>query len=167
VAACNFISPSATTKLGIDLADIALLNPSSVDKSGIKPTPIAAASVIGLCLGILITVNVNSSLLMRFCRFIRLTKRFSDPDVWSFLLNSNDTDNWVIVRHKDRGHIYQGYVRSFSGGDRDRELILTLVQVYSLDTDEKVGEIPILYLAFKKDDLVLEFSAKPNPGDNS
>jgi hypothetical protein len=93
---------------------------------------------------------------MRLCRLVGLTKRFSDPDVWSFLLNSNDTDNWVTIRHKDRGHIYQGYVRSFSGGDKDREMVLTLVQVYSLDTAEKVGEIPILYLAFKKEDVVLE-----------
>jgi hypothetical protein len=77
LAACNYMSPSATAKLGIDLADIALLNPSSVDKSGIKPTPIAAASVIGLCLGVLITVNVNASLLERFCRLIRLNALLS------------------------------------------------------------------------------------------
>jgi hypothetical protein len=58
-------------------------------------------------------------------------------------------------------------VRSFSGGDGDRELILELVQVYSLDTAEKVGEIPILYLAFKKDDVVLEFGARPGSGGAS
>ena len=64
-------------------------------------------------------------------------------------------------------HIYQGYIRSFSAGGQDRELVLELVQVYDLDTAEKVGEIPILYLAFKKDDLVLEFRPRPNSGDNS
>lgn len=161
VAMCSYAWPIATAKLGIKLADIALLNPGSIDKTGIDPIPIAAASVAGVIQGILITININFSLLMRLCRRIGLTKRFGDPDVWSFLLNSDDTDNWVTIRHKERGHIYQGYVRSFSGGDSDRELILTLVQVYSLDTAEKVGEIPILYLAFKKDDLVLEFGAKP------
>ena len=155
--------PAIANHLGIKIDSIALLNPSAIEKSGIDPLPIAEASVVGVLLGILITININHSLLMRFCRLVGLTKRFSDPDVWSFLLNSKDTDNWVTIRHKDRGHIYQGYVRSFSGGDRDRELILTLVQVYSLDTAEKVGEVPILYLAFKKDDLVLEFGAKPEP----
>jgi hypothetical protein len=34
--------------------------------------------------------------------------------------------------------------------------------VFSLGTAEKVGEIPILYLSFKKDDLVLEFGLKPS-----
>jgi hypothetical protein len=163
LAVCNYAWPALMARLGIRLESIALLNPGSIEKSGVDPIPIAAASAAGVLQGILVAVNINSSLLMRLCRFIGLTKRFSDPDVWSFLLNSQDTDNWVTVRHKDRGHIYQGYVRSFSGGDRDRELILTLVQVYSLDTAEKVGEIPILYLAFKKDDLVLEFGAKPTP----
>ena len=167
LAVCNFAYPAGTAYLGIKLADITLLNPSSIQKSGINPIPIAAASVAGIVLGLLITLNVNFGLLMRSCRAIGITRRFSDPDVWSFLLSSNDTDNWVTIRHKDRGHIYQGYVRSFSGGDGDRELILELVQVYSLDTAEKVGEIPILYLAFKKDDVVLEFGARPGSGGAS
>lgn len=167
LAVCNYISPSATAYLGVRLDDIALLNPSSIEKSGIKPIPIAGASVVGILMGVLVTLNINFGILMRLCRFLGITRRFSDPDVWSFLLSSNDTDNWVTIRHKDRGHIYQGYVRSFSGGDNDRELILELVQVYSLDTAEKVGEIPILYLAFKKDDLVLEFGTKPGTDDNS
>jgi hypothetical protein len=163
----SYVSPAIAAHLGVRFDNIALLNPFAIEKSGIDPLPIAAASLVGILQGVLITINLNHSLLMRFCRFIRLTKRISDPDVWSFLLNSNDTDNWVTIRHKDRGHIYQGYVRSFSGGDKDRELILTLVQVYNLDTAEKVGEVPILYLAFKKDDLVLEFGAKPAPEPDS
>lgn len=167
LAVCHYVTPTGTAYLGIRLDNIALLNPSSIEKAGIDPVPIAAASVVGVIQGVLITLNTNFSLLMRFCRLTRITNRFSDPDVWSFLLNSNDTDNWVTVRHKDRGHIYQGYISSFSGGDKDREIILTLVQVYSLDTAEKVGEIPILYLSFKKDDLVLEFGVKPNDDGNS
>jgi hypothetical protein len=159
----NYVFPQAAAHFGVRLDNMALLNPSAIEKSGIDPLPIAAASLIGVLQGILITININHSVLMRLCRLVRLTKRFSDPDVWSFLLNSNDTDNWVTIRHKDRGHIYQGYIRSFSGGDKDRELILTLVQVYNLETAEKVGEVPILYLAFKKDDLVLEFGEKPTP----
>jgi hypothetical protein len=157
----SYSSPAIAAHLGVRFDNIALLNPFAIEKSGIDPLPIAAASVVGVLQGILITINLNHSLLMRLCRFVRMTKRLSDPDIWSLILNSNDTDNWVTVRHKERGHIYQGYIRSFSGGDRDRELILNLVQVYNLETAEKVGEIPILYLAFKKDDLVLEFGTKP------
>nr|WP_294511187.1 DUF6338 family protein [uncultured Rhodopila sp.] len=161
LAAVNALYPAMTGRLGVNLDDIALLNPSAIDKSGIKAAPIGVASVIGVILGLVVTLNSNHGLLIRLCRLIRITRRFSDPDVWSLLLTSYDTDNWVTVRHKERGHIYQGYVRSFSAGEKEREMVLELVQVFSLDTAEKVGEIPILYLAFKKDDLVLEFGANP------
>jgi hypothetical protein len=161
LALANVVAPASIVRLGLHLQDLALLNPSAIERSGIDPVPIALATVIGLLLGLLIALNINYSLLMRLCRAIGLTKRFSDPDVWSYLLNSDDTDKWVTIRHKERELIYQGYVRSFSGGDKDREIILGPVRVYSLDTAERVGEIPILYLAFKKDDVVLEFGANP------
>lgn len=154
------IFPCAAQFLGINVKNVALLNPSSIEKAGIDPLPIAWASAIGIIQGLIISVNINKSLLMRACRFCGITNRFSDPDAWSFLLNSDDTNNWVTLRHKERGHIYQGYVRSFSGGDKDRELIMTDVQVYDLDTAEHVGDIPILYLSFKKEDLLLEFGVK-------
>jgi hypothetical protein len=38
-------------------------------------------------------------------------------------LNSTDTDGYVTVRHK--GLIYQGYLKGFSSGGEDRELLLT------------------------------------------
>jgi hypothetical protein len=164
LALANVVAPASIDRLGLHLQDLALLNPSAIEKSGIDPIPIALATVVGLLLGLLIALNINYSLLMRLCRAIGLTKRFSDPDVWSYLLNSGDTDKWVTIRHKERELIYQGYVRSFSGGDKDREIILAPVGLYSLDTAERVGEIPILYLAFKKDDVVLEFGANPKLG---
>jgi hypothetical protein len=167
LALANVIAPAGVARLGLHLQDMALLNPSAIEKSGIDPTPIAVASAIGVLLGLIIALNINYSVLMKLCRALRITKRFSDPDVWSFLLNGEDTDNWVTIRHKDRGHIYQGYVRSFSAGDKDREMILGPVGVYSLDTAEKVGDIPILYLAFKKDDVVLEFGAVPKATEKS
>ena len=77
-------------------------------------------------------------------------------------LNSTDTDNWVTIRHKDRGHIYQGYVQGFSSGDEKRELLLVKVRVYDLETAEPEGEIPFLYMSFKDEDVVLEFGEKPD-----
>jgi len=150
LAAAGSIFPASTGRLGVNLDELALLNPSAIEKSGIKPAPIGVASIIGVLLGVLATLNSNHGLLIRFCRLIRTTRRFSDPDVRSLLLSSYDTGNWVTVRNKDRGYIYQGYVRSFSAGEKDREMVLELVQVFSLDMAEKVGDIPILYLASKR-----------------
>ena len=167
LALLDALLPSVAAWLGTGLDGFALLNPATVEKSGIKTAPIAAASMVGIVLGILITYNVNRGLLIRLCRAVGITTRFGDPDVWSWLLNSGDTDNWVTVRHKEREHIYQGYVSSFSGGDMERELVLTDVIVYDLSTAVEVGRIPVLYLAFKKNDLVLEFNEKSPAGGNA
>ena len=65
LALANRIAPATIGRLGLHLQDIALLNPSGIEKSGIDPLPIAAASVVGFLLGILITLNIYFSLLMR------------------------------------------------------------------------------------------------------
>jgi len=161
------MAPATADSLGLRLRDMALLHPASIEKSGIDPLPIAAASVAGCVLGLLITLNINYNLLMRAYQAARITHRFGDPDVWSFILNSNDTDQWVTIRHKERGHIYQGYVHQFSAGDRDREPILSEVRVFALETAEMLGETAFLYLAFKKDDVVLELGANRLPGTTS
>lgn len=154
--------PSVFHRLGIHIENIHLLSPADIERYPIDPVTVIAASVIGTFEGILIALNINYDVAIRLCRFARLTKRFGDANVWSFLFNSNDTDNWVTIRHKERGHIYQGYVQAFSSGDEKRELLLVLVRVYDLDTAAKVGDIPVLYMSFKDDDVVLEFGVKPS-----
>lgn len=161
LAMFNLMSPPMTARLGIRIADIPLLSPQKIESSGIDPVTIAAASLVGAMQGFFITVGINTSLFMGACRLLRITNRISDPNVWSFLMNSRDTDNWVTIRNQERKHIYQGYVRSFSSGDKGRELVLMLVEVFDIDSAEKVGDIPILYLSFERDNIVLEFGARP------
>jgi hypothetical protein len=156
------ILPSYFLRLGIDISNVHIFNPGEIEKSPVDLVTIIAATVVGIIEGILITININYDLSVRFCHLIRLTKRFGDADVWSLLLNSKDTDNWVTIRHKERGHIYQGYVQGFSGGDEKRELLLVEVRVFDLETAEPAGTIPVLYMSFKDEDVVLEFGTKPD-----
>jgi hypothetical protein len=74
LALANVVAPASIVRLGLHLQDLALLNPSAIEKSGIDPIPIAMATAIGLLLGLLIALNINYSLLMRLCRAIGLTK---------------------------------------------------------------------------------------------
>jgi hypothetical protein len=143
LAVASASNPGMTGRLGVTLDDIALLNPLAIETSAIKPAPIGIAGVIGILPGLMVALNGNHGLLIRFCRLIRITGRFSDADVWGLLRSSYDTDSWVTAGHKDR------------------EMVLELVQVFSLDTAGKVGEIPILYPAFRRNDLVLEFGVNP------
>lgn len=153
--------PKAAAELHVNAGDIPLLNPSHIGKSVLDPLTITAASVVAVVLGLMIAVNVNLSLLMRLCRRMRLTNRFSDPDVWSFVLNSKDIDNWAIIRLPSRGLIYQGYVRAFSAGDKERELVLTQVQVFDYTTAEQLGdEVPIMYISLEKENLLMELNPR-------
>ena len=76
--------------------------------------------------------------------------------------NSTATDNYVTIRHKEDGLIYQGYVSAFSSGGERRELLMINVRVFTADTVQHVGDIPFLYLTFKEDDITLELGAKPD-----
>jgi len=97
-----------------DISAIAILNPAEIERSKIDPKVIGFASLFSIVQGVVITVNLNRQLVLRFCRFVGLSERFGDEDVWTLLLNSTDTDGYVTVRRKDL--IYQGFVKGFSSG---------------------------------------------------
>ena len=145
-----------------DISTIAILNPAEIEKSKIDPKVVAFASLFGASEGIAITLNLNRQWILRACRRIGLSERFGDEDVWTLLLNSTDTDNYVTLRHKEQGLIYQGYVSGFSSGGEDRELLLINVTVFLDDeTVTEAGKIAVLYIAFGKNDVTLEFGPKP------
>jgi len=70
----------------------------------------------------------------------------------------------VTVRHQDSGKVYQGWVRAFSDGGDERELLLAGVTVYAQveKTDKlvEVDTIPVLYLGLGRKNVVLELTEK-------
>jgi len=72
---------------------------------------------------------------------------------------------WVTVRHHDNGKVYQGWVRAFSDGGDEREILLGDVTVYvaTEDTEElvEVDRVPVLYLGLDRKSIVLELPEKP------
>ena len=145
----------------LDTSTLAILNPSEIEKTKINPLVIAEASGIGVLQGLLITLNLRYQAVLKLLQRIGITGRFGDEDVWTLLLNSTATDNYVTVRHRDNGLIYQGYVSGFSSGGEGRELLIINVLVFNADTVERVGEIPFLYLSFKEDEITLELGRPP------
>jgi len=109
LALASYILPSIFPKVNIPL-----LEPAKIEGKPINPLIIGLATLISVIQAIMITVNINYDISLRFCRWIKLTRRFGDSSIWTFILNSYDTNNWVTVRSEKRGLIYQGYVRAFS-----------------------------------------------------
>ena len=126
-------------------------------ESVIKFKEIIIASGVAVVLGILSTINLNRSYGIRMARALRISNRFSDADVWSYTFNSASIDAWATIRENERGLVYDGYVDPFSQTGETRELLLSRVVVYDGETGEEVDRIPVLYKAFPKDAVTVEF----------
>ena len=71
----------------IHINSIKLLDPSKISDTPIDPIAIMAATVIGVLLGLLVTLNLEYNILMKICRKCRITRRFGDNDTWDLIQN--------------------------------------------------------------------------------
>ena len=145
----------------IHINSIKLLDPSKISDTPIDPIAIMAATVIGVLLGLLVTLNLEYNILMKTCRKCRVTRRFGDNDTWDLIQNSKDTNNWVTIRDEEHKRMYQGWVGAFSTGGEPRALVLERVIVYDAGTGQALGaEVPFLYMSFDDGALSIEFGKK-------
>lgn len=143
----------------LDVSVIPQIFSTTVIDSGsvINFKEIFIASSVAVVLGILSTINLNRSYGIRMARALRISNRFSDADVWSYTFNSASIDAWATIRDNERGLVYDGYVDAFSQTEETRELLLSRVVVYDGETGEEVDRIPVMYKAFPKDAVTVEF----------
>lgn len=154
-------------------AEIAVLNP----QSALNPRQIIFATLASIVLGCAVAKIQIHSLPHRLLRALRLTRRSNEVDIWEFALNSPDIDSWITVRHHENDKVYQGWVRAYSDGGDERELLLADVKVYvQANSDQpnpnndlvEVDTIPVLYLGLDKKNAILEMrgtSASPPPSN--
>lgn len=141
--------------------NIPLLEPAKIEGKPINPIIVGLATLIATIQAIIITVSINYDIALRLCRRMGITKRFGDSSIWTFILNSYDTNNWATIRSEERGLIYQGYVRAFSTVKDRKEILLVEVEVFDFNSAEKVADIPVMYISFAEDkDIILEFGVK-------
>jgi Family of unknown function (DUF6338) len=142
--------------IGDSSVALATLNP----EAGLGTGQITLATGVAIVLGCLIAKLQNHSIPHRILRRLCFTKRTNEVDIWELTLNSSNIDSWVTVRHHDNGKVYQGWVRGYSDGGDERELLLAEVIVYapSADTNElvEVDKVPVLYLGLDRKNVVLE-----------
>jgi hypothetical protein len=117
---------------------------------------------VAILIGVLVAKLQTHSIPHRILRRFSLTQRTNEVNIWQLTLNSPDIDNWVTVRHHDNNKIYQGWVRGYSDGGDERELLLVDVTVFaqSEGKDELVAvdKIPVLYLGLDRKNAVLELN---------
>jgi hypothetical protein len=146
--------------IGDSSLGLATLNP----EAGLDAGQIVFATGIAVIVGCLVANLQKHSIPHRLMGKLYLTSRINEVDIWGFTLNSPNIDTWVTVRHHDNGKVYQGWVRGFSDGGDERELLLSEVRVYVPvpDTNDlmEVDRIPVLYLGLDRKNAVLELMDK-------
>jgi hypothetical protein len=146
---------------------LAILNP----QNGLGAEQIAFATFIGIVLGFFVAYAQTHSLIHNIVYKLRLTLRTNEVDIWQFTLTSADIDSWVTVRHHENGKTYQGWIRAYSDGGDERELLLADVSVFAKPEDSNdlvlVDEIPVLYLGLDRKNAILELrSVSPQESGN-
>ena len=143
------------TSLGSSLG-LATLNPGS----GLSGSQIVFSTGIAVVVGTVVANFQTHSIPHRILRYLRLTQRTAEVDIWQLTLNSPNIDNWVTVRHHENGKVYQGWVQGYSDGGDERELLLTNVTVFALSEGNNelvaVDLIPVLYLGLDRKNAILE-----------
>jgi Family of unknown function (DUF6338) len=146
--------------IGDSSLGLATLNP----EAGLGTGQIVFATGVAVILGCVVANLQKHSIPHRLLGWLSLTNRINDVDIWGFTLNSPTLGTWVTVRHQENGKVYQGWVRAFSDGGDERELLLGDVTVYAPveDTDKlvEVDTIPVLYLGLDRKNIVLELTEK-------
>jgi hypothetical protein len=119
------------------------------------------ASLIGMALAAGASYLHTHKVVTGIGRFVGITNRFGDDDVWEYLFNSPQVE-WVFVRDHRRDLVYFGRVRAWSDPEQPRELLITDVHVFRNDNGEKIYEIPLMYVSRPAEDMTIEIP-RPSP----
>jgi len=95
----------------------------------------------------------------RLGRGLNVTKRFGDEDVWEFFHNMSGIEWWVFVRDHKLDVIYYGWVVAYSDSDKERELLLKNVDVFSAVAPGDAARLytcQVLYVCRDKSDISIE-----------
>ena len=139
-------------------SDFGLLEAISDDKSLPAWTAILLGSVSALVLAFVAAFIHNHRVVNRMGQRLGVSRRQADEDIWELFLSSME-GKWILVRDLENKLAYFGVVRMYSDSGRDREILMTSVDVLDSDTAAHQYTTPTLYICRDKDKLIVEVPA--------
>ncbi len=106
-------------------------------------------SMVDLCIG-------KHRLVPDFLKFLRLTDRYGNEDVWEYLLDTKIKWEWVDIRDLENKIMYSGCIHLFSETEKIRELYLLNVIVYDFEGNE-LYRVPQMYMSRPSETVIMEF----------
>jgi hypothetical protein len=119
---------------------------------------IIMVSSVAIPIGLAAAFVINHTWLHRSAQFLRVSRKFGDIDVWSYIMNSN-IEPWVVVRDREHDVMYDGWIAAFSDTTEKSELFLRDVKVFRNSTGDLLYETPARYLPRRRDSITVEFGA--------
>ena len=116
---------------------------------------IALSAPVAVLLAILVAVALNNNVLHGAAERLGISRRFGEPDVWGYFLNSPQT-LWVAVRDLATDTMYEGWVEAFSDTGASPEILLRQVSVSRNSTGTKLFDCERVYLARDRTSLIIE-----------
>jgi len=120
---------------------------------------ILKSSIISILVGFVSTGIDNYKLINKFGKYIHLTNKYGDENLFSYFLNAEDVDE-VYVRDITNKLTYHGFINSFSETDEIKELVLLDVVVYDYETSKELYSLDKIYLSKSKENLIIELPYK-------
>ncbi len=117
---------------------------------------ISLCSLLGVVLGFAAAFLNNSKAITRLGKFLGITKRYGDEDIWEFFHNSKNFPSWAYVKDHNLGLLYFAQIAAFSDSGKERELILENVDAYDIVSGEKRFSRDVVYLSRGRFDLTIE-----------
>ncbi|MBA7498108.1 hypothetical protein ES704_00843 [subsurface metagenome] len=130
----------------------ALINKESV----LDFNEIGYTTIISIFVGFIFSAFINYKVVNKIARKFKITKKYAEVNVWSYLMNSEKME-WVVIRDIKNDLMYEGWIEAFSDSTEKDEIFLRDVKVFKNSTSEELYDILGLYLPSKRVNLIVEF----------
>ena len=97
----------------------------------------------------------NYKVVNKIGKTLKLSNKYGDMSAYSLLLNASNVEE-VYFRDFANNLTYHGIIESFAETDTHKELILTAVKVYPLDSSELLYNLDKVYLCRNSDQCTIE-----------
>lgn len=129
------------------------------NKTPLNFKEILLASSLSIIIGFITSLLINRKFIFFIAHKLKISKKFGDVDLWSYVMNSN-IQPWVVIRDIEHDLMYEGYIKVFSDStdiNEGYEVFLSDVKVYKNSTADELYEIPGIYLNVNRNYCTVEF----------
>lgn len=141
--------------IGVSADSVNFLKTLQSKEQTVSFTEIGYACFASVILASFVTYMQTHKLHFRLFRFLGITNKFGELDVWGYLMNSNDV-SWITVRDIENNLMYDGWIQAFSDNSKEAEVLLGDVQVYDNNSGELLYEVNSQYLSLDKAKIRIE-----------